>query len=367
MRRYEYPLADLTQEELGVLEQGELNWEAGELERLKARFHRKTESCRRRPRWPVAVLAAALLLGMAAAGTALYQRWRLPAPETYQGDMWKVTGEREYIASTPDPAVSIVPLSDGDFLRRASEILRSVDLTEIDESRMTVMRRQNEQYDRREVEVRYPRAEEEASVTFHEESGELLQLTCFQDHSSQGLYDSYELASGRAEELYCRLPVAQGYVLRGDWQFDEEAWSFDFSREVRKGIYSDYETVRITVNPQNGQLVLANVFCTPLLDDHEEGEKELTASQAEVPAREVLESRWPEKSYVLESAEVRVVQPNYWFTEYEDSPENRRFSKVTRLAWVLTYANPEETLFADKIMVHVDLYTGEILGGDAMR
>jgi hypothetical protein len=129
-------------------------------------------------------------------------------------------------------------------------------------------------------------------------------------------------------------------------------------REVLPGLFSYYEMVRISVNPVSGRLVGCNVFYFPLLDDHAQGDVPLSREEAVALSRAV--KQLDVADYVLESAEVAVVLPNWFFTEYMDG--NLQYSKVSRLGWVLNYTKPDSE-FADEITVWIDCYSGEVLGG----
>ena len=69
------------------------------------------------------------------------------------------------------------------------------------------------------------------------------------------------------------------------------------------------------------------------------------------------------------SAEPEIVLPNYIYSDYQsedDEYKNYAYPSVTRLAWTVVFSKDNE-LFTDRKKVYVDLYTGEILGGDQMK
>ena len=109
------------------------------------------------------------------------------------------------------------------------------------------------------------------------------------------------------------------------------------------------------------------MFYFPLLDDHEEGDVQLTESQAGERAAELIKDKWPDSKYVLEKAAIEVVHPNWMYTRYWNGSGNVRYCDVTRLAWSMTYSQMQDSGFVSKIMIYVDFYTGEILGGDAAK
>ena len=49
-----------------------------------------------------------------------------------------------------------------------------------------------------------------------------------------------------------------------------------------------------------------------------------------------------------------------------DAYVSKRYADVTRYVYVLKYLGPQE-LFRDEMALHIDLYTGELLGGNALR
>ena len=126
-------------------------------------------------------------------------------------------------------------------------------------------------------------------------------------------------------------------------------------------MYSWYEAAKIAVNPQTGRLTGCSTFYTPLLDDHEPGDIPLTAEQAEEIARSCDHINL--EKHELESCELTVVLPNWWFTDKMADSLNAQSCDVTRLGWTLKFEN-KDSEFADIIILYVDYYTGEILGGD---
>ena len=69
------------------------------------------------------------------------------------------------------------------------------------------------------------------------------------------------------------------------------------------------------------------------------------------------------------SAEPEIVLPNYIYSDYQDESagyKNYAYPSVSRLAWTVVFSKDNE-LFKDRKKVYVDLYTGQILGGDQMK
>ena len=100
-------------------------------------------------------------------------------------------------------------------------------------SRNTLLSGLRSKHDRRELEVSFKRGESEiAGVTFDGESGALLHISTLETREGDGAYDSYEAASARALEFYQKLPVPQGYELRGGERYDDWYWSFDFCKKM---------------------------------------------------------------------------------------------------------------------------------------
>lgn len=319
-----------------------------------------------------ATLAAciALVAMISAVGYAAYQKWFLPAPETYtppeNGGIIEVHESNIYNppkeTDTYDPtqqADTPVSLSDQDFLQRALGVFRKAGLPVDGVDSMTAVRQKNLYWDREEVEVLFAQGDLKCSVKFDAQDGTFIGMSgidwvvdgahaCQTDAEAEALACSY----------YESLPVAQGYVLQGVEKYDEQFYSYDFCREVAPELYSSYECVRISINPVTGRLTACTVFYVPLLDDHEPGDQPLSQADAEAAAQSC-----PELSldgYVLRSAEQTVCLPNWNFTGQE--AVNAKASSVSRLCWYLTYERPDSE-FADAIYIMVDLYTGEILGG----
>ena len=66
------------------------------------------------------------------------------------------------------------------------------------------------------------------------------------------------------------------------------------------------------------------------------------------------------------SVEIVIAHPNYMFTSYK-STDHFRQTSVTRLAWEITFDFPNDEGFTNRTYIDVDLYTGEVLGGDQTK
>ena len=304
----------------------------------------------------ILALAGALLSWGA---VAAYQRWYLPEPETYEPDpdtgIYQIQTETVY---TPeDIPAETESLSDGYFLDQAVKVLEAVGLTDVDRSRMRLVRQEHLVYGRQEAEVFFEDDALRTSVTFDASFGHLLSVSSIDwlEEAPETQADPAELA----RRYYEALPVEQGYVrMEEPERYDDQYWSYSFCREVQPGLYSFYEMVRVAVNPVSGRLVGCNVFRFPLLDDHGAGESPLSREEAIALAAGL--EKVDVSGYVLESAEVAVVLPNWFFTEYMDA--DLRYSQISRLGWVLRYDKPNSEV-SERVELWFDLYTGQLLGG----
>lgn len=314
----------------------------------------------------VLLIAACLVLlaALTFTGYAMYRKWSLPEPTPYElteQGAYAVHEKNEYQISsvevTPveESPVEDTPLTDSDFIRMAASLLQDIGLTDVDSSTMTVTRQNHLSYDREEAEVDFSSSAVRTTVTYEAETGALLSLSSIDLVEVETV--PVEDPAALATDYYEKLPVAQGYVLTGCTEYDEQYWSYEFCRQVTPEIYNTYEMVRVAINPVSGRLTGCNVFYFPLLDDHAEADVPLTQEEAQAIAEQAV----PVSRYTLESAEVQIVLPNWSFSEY--AAANLQYAQISRYGWVFTYEN-KESEFADMIRVWVDLYTGEVLGGD---
>lgn len=334
------------------------------------------------------VLAAAACLAIAAAlslgGFAAYERWRLPKPEVYEptpnGGVLDIHSTEVYTAPVetgtdqetaqneqPDSTSQPAPesgYSDSFFMTRAAEVLEQAGLTDVDQSRMTVTRQENLFWSREEAAVVYDLDDCRTEVTFDAKSGYLVHISSidWDETREEAVCKTLQEAIDLARVYYEALPVPQGYTYTGCTEYDEQYWSLEFCHELENGLVNQYEMVRIALNPITGRLEGLNVFNVPLLDDHGPDDIPLTQAEAEAAAENCPSVNLEGK--VLRSAEIQIVLPNWWFTDYFSDAGNARASDVTRLAWSLVYENPD-SWYADELWIDVDLYTGEILGGSA--
>lgn len=353
--------------------------------RIEARSKDRRRQKKRLRARRVLLLAAvvAVLAGFVVSGVAGYRKWSLPKPQPYanaEAGLYDVHSQVEYpaAAGAPDGAApsageaenepgaetgAAEPLTDEALLQKASQILALVGLQDADVGNMTLTRQTNQRYGREEAEITYTQSEYHTSICLQADTGALLSLRSIDwiEQPMAAACQTQEQAEQLARSYYELLPVQQGYVFTGCTQYDEQYWSFEFCREIEPGLYNTYEMARIGVNPVSGRLTGVNMFCFPLLDDHAPGDEPLTQAQAEAIAEDYagVDTAY----YTLKSAEVMIVLPNWFFTEYMADSMNAQFLTVTRLAWRLTYENTDGEFVSERY-VDVDYYTGEVLGGD---
>ena len=334
----------------------------------------------------IAAVVAALVL-LATGGYAAYQRWHLPEPVTYErvdGGIVQEYERNDYTVADTDlasftetsgletdspfpgaaPSAEPKPLTDEVFIQKGLAILNQIGMLDLQPEQLTVIRQENLYWGRQEAVVVFDQGNIRMSVKYNAVTGRFLGM-----NGIDWQLDSSAACSGDAEaealarRYYEALPVEQGYVMAGMEKYDAQYWSYDFCREIEPGVCNPYEMVRVAINPVSGRLTGCNVFYVPLLDDHEPGQARITQEQAEAVVRESIPAEVA--GMHLTQAEVRIVFPNWIYTEYGDVP-NRRASDVSRWAWVLNY-DKETGEFTEQICVYVDCWTGEILGGDATK
>lgn len=323
------------------------------------------------PKRPVArriVLVAAciaLLAAVSAVGVAVYRKWSLPEPKTYPAESgyYDVHTTETYLQEDiPTEHAALEDTTDEAFVQKAVSLLQTLGLTDADTSRMTVTRQKHLKWDREEAVVSFAGNEGTVTVTFDAQSGYLIGLSDIQwEYGAEAsACETEEEAYALALSLYELLPVPQGYSYYGCTKYDEQFWTYEFCNEPLEGFFNAYEMVRLSINPVSGKLDNLVVFYVPLLDDHEEGDVPLTQAQAEA----ALETAGKTPNDMeLTGAEVKIVLPNWFFTDKLPLNGDTVASDVTRLAWVLTYERKGE-MFDSMMEFYVDYYTGEILGGE---
>ena len=305
-----------------------------------------------------------LLLSIGTVGYGTYRKWSLPEPEYYDYKGMGVDdihSTEEYQLEEVQPEAQ--PLSDEDFIQQAVTLLENVGLEDVNTEAMTVTRQEDVLYGREEAVVTFTHADIQTEVTYNADDGAFIYMhsTDWEEEIDEPVCRTEAEAQALAEKYYAILPVPQGYELIGHTEYDEQYYSYEFCYMVNENMYNAYQMVRIGVNPVTGRLCWCNVFDFPLVDDHEPGDEPLTQEQAEEIVRNC--GKVNVSAYQLISAEVEVVLPNWMFSDKEPASINYRKSKVSRIAWVLTYKDSGD-LFEEQVYVNVDYYTGEILGGD---
>ena len=326
----------------------------------------------------VLVIAAvvAVICLVASVGYAAYHHWTLPEPITFElGDngYYQEKERNEYNYSQLDNNATennnsetdnnVELLDDKAFIQKSLEILKKVGMLDVDPDRLIVTRQDNFYLGQEEAEVSFEQDGIDTSVKFNAKTGRFLGMDGIDwQLDENAVCNSDSEAEALAHRFYENLPVEQGYTLIHVEKYDDQYWSYDYCREVESGIYNEYEMVRIAINPVSGRLTGCNVFYVPLLDDHEQGQQRITQDEADQVARDKLGEL---DGITLVKAEVVIGLPNWNYTEYQNN-KNHRISNVTRWAWALTYERDSDE-FTDRVVILVDCYTGEIIGGDMTK
>lgn len=366
--------AEHVMDAMGLLDE-KLLAEAEELRR-KGTVSRRPR--RRLRRWALAAVIAAALVLLCGFAYAAYIRWRMPeGGETYTGDMIQTHDVQSYPVPDREEAPEEEPLTDRWFIARAVTVLGAVNKEEPEAAALTVTRQTNQLWNREEAVVTFADGEGHTSeAKFDAESGYLIGVTAFdKEVSSEGTPMPEAEALAIAQGYYDALPYARGYTYDYVEKYDDHAWSFSFDRPIsltlwgeKFTLYSDYEQVRIVIDPCTGSFQLSNCFYVPLLDDHATEEEPLTreAAVAAVEAAGIL-SGGTAAYNVTGEVGICLPQPESvaWQQGEVSVGENYRYYGLTRLGWALTFRQtPENSPFETLYLVCVDLYTGEILSVD---
>lgn len=374
--------------------------------------NRDTGMKRKKRRKVYLVMAAVLVLLCGMGAAASYGKWRLPMPDTFTGDITKVketasytwddekqayvdasgnilqeTGKDEKTQdmaeteNTEETSAQTQQLTDTYFMEKTREILKLINNEDVDTTRLKISHQKDEWWNREEVMVSFAGKEGEGQlfVTFDRETGYFLKADCFGNEETSGNLMSEEEALAAARSWYEKLPYPQGYEYTYVSKFDDETWMYSFCRKVDVEINGEilhltnaYEEVRIGINPKTGDFVICNAFYVPLLDDHKEGDVPLTKERAVEIAADTLKKQNLDPDQAEITASVEIVHPNYTYTPYGwnygqiEDEKNLRMSSVTRLAWDVIFT-AEREYFTQEVRIYVDLYTGEVLGGDEAK
>ena len=351
-------------------------------------------SARRKIRWGLAAALAAAAVLLCGAAYAAITRWHMPAEgATYTGDMIETHDVQEYPVPDGETLPEGEALSDQWFIAQAVEVLAAVNKEEPDAAALTVTRQTNQMWSREEAVVTFADGEGRTTeAKFDAQSGYLIGVTAFDKEIPEGGSPMGEAeALAVAQGYYDALPYAEGYTYDYVEKYDDHAWSFSFDRPFSLTLWgeevtvcSDYEQVRIVIDPCTGAFQLSNCFYVPLLDDHAPEDVPLTREEAVAAVERSGILSGDPAAYAV-SGEIAVCLPRpeavgWWLgeTAVEDTspaadtavaqpsePGGERYYGLTRLGWALTFRQqPEGALFETIYYVAVDLYTGEILAID---
>lgn len=363
-----HAMADLPEELLG---------EADEVRQSRS----KAPRLRRRVRWAVAAAAVILLT---VTGAAAYHRWQMPRNvDGISGEIYQNREENTYPArSDPQqPSEALQPYTDLWFVEQAKELMGLVGWQEAEDADILVTRRRNNLWSREEVVVSWVREEtREPTVTFDAESGYLIGISAFRPVEDGGVPMEEAEALAIVRKFYDALPYAKGYEYHDLDQFDDHAWMFSFDRVVEVTIgaevhrlHSDYEQVRVTIDPCTGEFVLSNCFYVPLLDDHGGDDQPITMEQAVAAALSQGHLPLGEDAYDIQGEiGICLPRPEQFAQSGADAVQPERvypYCDVTRLGWILTFTEKEhdQSPFLSRVRVCVDLYTGQLLSEDVSK
>ena len=369
-------------------------WTQGTLETIRARVHAAAapaaRPARRRKRTLFVLIAAAAIVAVSVTAGASYQKWSLPEPKTYTGSMYSQQGETSAYAMNSVASMTpeeTPPLSDEAFIQAGCALFEAVGVPVTDVDAVTVTRLFHQGYNRQEAVVAY--GSSIITATFNAVTGDLINASRFV-YDTAGSPLTADESAACATQFYEALPVPQGYELCAAESFDTDIQTFHFERRTPLGILSPYEAVKVTINPETGAFISCNVFSTKLLDDHAPDDQPLTETEAIQIGARYMETLDPTHRYTLIETELRVEAPNYLYvddihaaetsstpfvsgsesvigtTPDPDTHLSKRYADVTRYVYALKYLGPTE-LFRDEMELHIDLYTGELLGGHALR
>ena len=364
-----------------------------------------------RKRLKYILTVAAIITALAGMGAlAVYEYWHMPdSGERYEGSQWEDLGSVEYPVpgEGEDGGISDVPAADEDgegskpaapdtpappadepgttvpdtpqpspaiadewFIGQAAVILKTVNKWDIDVDQLVVARAFNKADEREEVSVMLRGDGQKSTATFDADTGDFLGASTFDKVYTDNTLMSTEDALRCAEEFYRSLPYPQGYEFSYLSRFDDHGWTYSFSRAVTVEVggtthklLSDYEQVRITIDPCSGSFEMCNSFSYPLLDDHGPDQNPVTADEAmELAVKSGMVSGITAENT---TAELVICRPNpgvmsvYNGTE-QGSIVGFKNYPITRLAWQL-HCKYDYGFARGSFKVFVDLYTGEVL------
>ena len=321
-------------------------------------------------------IAAIIVMLTAVCGIATYEYWSMPEQgESYKGDYLQVHSKQEYeLPSDEDFYEEKTQLSDEWFINQAASVLKIVNKWEINATNLTVTRRTNQRRNREEVVVSLSAEGQKCNATFDAENGALISATAFDKEYAGELPMAEEDALKCAEEYYNSLPYPKGYEYSHLSKFDDHAWMFSFSKAVsvevngkKYNLFSDYEQVRITIDPCSGSFQLSNSFYTPLLDDHTPEQKAITSDEAVnivansgiVPNMHLWELTVSLCICKPDPGRMALHNGNHAEDEY-----NFKDYSISRIAWEIECVR-DNGIFESGFHVYVDLYTGEVLNFSA--
>lgn len=348
--------------------------------RAEIRSMHTHKSSRRMSR--ILIIAAVIAVMLTISGFAVYTYWHMPDKgETYTGDNIQTHDVNSYPVpeqtennttdTTEPPDTEHSALSDEWFIDKAIYVLNTVNKLDIDASQLTVTRQTNQQWNREEVLVSFSDTENRTSdAKFEAESGCLIKVTAFDKEITGDTPMSDSDALAIAQNYYDILPYAKGYSFDYVEKVDDHGWMYHFDKPMQvilwgesQTIYSDYEQVRIVIDPCSGTFQLSNCFYVPLLDDHSSETEPIKQEEAItiVEAQQIL--TYDISNYTID-AKIGVCLPrpeevSLYLGASEYTGEDYKYYNITRLGWILTIGS--ESVDVSTMQFCIDLYTGEIL------
>lgn len=172
------------------------------------------------------------------------------------------------------------------------------------------------------------------------------------------------LAKDVALQLYNIVTQSKEYELRSIQKVsvtdDSCLWQADFCKKY-DGIYNDYQCIRITFIPETKQIKMLNIF------DEDFENNPIVISEED--AIEIVKNKLQDENILEINCELKIEKMNPYVYMQDNPIEGTnayKMERIVRKVWSITCILNKNNIKQQE-KYYVDVTTGEIIGGDAIK
>ena len=312
-------------------------------------------------------LIAALISLIGVISCAEEYQWRLPLPQIHEsnnaiastdaGDEKVIINNNNLVAES---GMQLDELSKN-LVLDSINLLKELKVEGFDSEEATIVKEFDSSRSREVIKIEFM-AETSCPTFTYDQYGNFLSVTGMSGiyTAEQEVYTKEQLLE-MAECYYKILPIKQHYQL-SNYSLEDGYLEVNYYATAKDGTCNPFEGVRLLICEKNGSLSVGTIFQSSLVEEDGIG---LSENEAIIIAEKSLsEIQSDFEDFILDESKKDIVQPNYLYTKYENVALDADGITNSRWAWVFRYTKSNSSGVSKKIGIYIDLFTGEVIGGE---